>query len=196
VPKAPATHDIIGEMLKHCPDTLIGKRDRALLSFGFCSAMRRSELIALQVEDISEVADGLRILIRRSKGDQEGAGQTIAVPRGAFLRPVEALQTWLAAAEISSGPAFRAVLKGGRLQASWTSESLSRRVKLYAKRVGINPNTVAAHSLRSGVITSAAQHGADIWKICELSRHKNLQTVRSYVRQTDLFREHATAKFA
>jgi integrase len=195
-PKAPTTHDIIGEMLKLCPDSLIGKRDRALLAFGFCSAMRRSELIALQVEDITETPDGLRVLIRRSKGDQEGQGQTVAVPRGAFLRPVEALQTWLTAAEITSGPVFRAVLRGSRLQSSWTAECLCKRVKLYAGKLGMNPSTIGAHSLRSGVITSAAEHGASIWKITELSRHKSLQTVRGYVRQVDLFREHATAKFA
>jgi hypothetical protein len=50
-----------------------------------------------------------RVLIRRSKGDQEGQGQEVAIPRGYRLRPVEAVQAWLAAAEISSGPVFRAV---------------------------------------------------------------------------------------
>jgi site-specific recombinase XerD len=60
--KAPATAD------------LIGKRDRALLALGFAGAFRRSELVALQVEDLAETPDGLRVTIRRSKTDQEGAG--------------------------------------------------------------------------------------------------------------------------
>ena len=72
--KAPATADLIGQMLALCPDTMIGKRDRALLCLGFAGAFRRSELCALQVADLTEVPDGLRILIRRSKGDQEGQG--------------------------------------------------------------------------------------------------------------------------
>src|SRR5262249_52557659 len=58
--KAPATADIIGEMLKQCPDNLKGKRDRALLALGFAGAFRRSELVALSVEDLMEVPDGLR----------------------------------------------------------------------------------------------------------------------------------------
>ena len=111
--KAPATADLIGQMLALCPDTMIGKRDRALLCLGFAGAFRRSELCALQVADLTEVPDGLRILIRRSKGDQEGQGQEVAIPRGYKLRPVEAVQTWLAAAEISAGPVFRAVARGG-----------------------------------------------------------------------------------
>ena len=102
--KAPATADLIGQMVALCPDNMIGKRDRALLCLGFAGAFRRSELCALEVADLTEVPDGLRILIRRSKGDQEGQGQEVAIPRGYKLRPVEAVQTWLAAAEISSGP--------------------------------------------------------------------------------------------
>ena len=110
--KAPATADLIGQMLALCPDTMIGKRDRALLCLGFAGAFGRSKLCALEVADLTEVPDGLRILIRRSKGDQEGQGQEVAIPRGYKLRPVEAVQTWLAAAEISAGPVFRAVTRG------------------------------------------------------------------------------------
>ena len=113
--KAPATADLIGQMVALCPDNMIGKRDRALLCLGFAGAFRRSELCALEVADLTEVPDGLRILIRRSKGDQEGQGQEVAIPRGYRLRPVEAVQTWLAAAEISSGPVFRAVARGGKV---------------------------------------------------------------------------------
>ena len=47
--KAPATHDILGQMLDLCPDSMIGKRDRALLALGFAGAFRRSELCALEV---------------------------------------------------------------------------------------------------------------------------------------------------
>jgi site-specific recombinase XerD len=67
--KAPATADIIGEMLKNCPDNLKGTRDRALLALGFAGAFRRSELVALSVEDLAEVPDGLRVTIRRRKPD-------------------------------------------------------------------------------------------------------------------------------
>ena len=81
--KAPATADLIGQMLALCPrqHDRSTRRDRALLAFGFAGAFRRSELCALQVGDLSETPDGLRVLIRRSKGDQEGQGQEVDSPR-------------------------------------------------------------------------------------------------------------------
>ena len=88
--KTPATHDILGEMLDAFPDTLIGKCERALLAFGFAGEFRRPELVALKVADLVEVADGLRVVIRHGKSDQEGQGAEIAIPRGYRLRPVEA----------------------------------------------------------------------------------------------------------
>ena len=169
--KAPATADLIGQMIALCPDNMIGRRDRALLCLGFAGAFRRSELCALEVADLTEVPDGLRILIRRSKGDQEGQGQEVAIPRGYKLRPVEAVQTWLAAAEISTGPVFRAVGRGGRVSCeALADDSAARIVKRYASRVGLDPASYAGHSLRSGFLTSAAESGASIWKLSEGSK--------------------------
>jgi site-specific recombinase XerD len=150
--KTAATAVIVRQMLRACPDSMIGLRDRALLSFGFASAMRRSEIVALRVEDLTWVDDGVRVLIRKSKTDQEGQGQEIAVPRGLKLCPVAALQAWLAAAEISAGPVFRAVALGGKVSAEpLAKDSASRIVKRYAARVGLDPRAFAGHSLRSGV---------------------------------------------
>jgi len=145
--KAPATADVLKQMLALCPDTLAGKRDRALLALGFAGAFRRSELVALQVEDLVETPDGLRVTIRRSKTDREGEGAEVAILRGCRLRPVEALQAWLAAAEISTGPVFRPVLKGQRVQAvALTPHSAAQIVKAYAKRAGLDAQGFAGHS--------------------------------------------------
>lgn len=70
--------------------------------------------MALNVEDIEETAEGLRVTIR-SKTDQAGAGYVIAVPAGLRLRPAEALRTWIAAAGIAIGSLFRSVNKAGRI---------------------------------------------------------------------------------
>ena len=140
--------------------------------------------------------DGLRILIRRSKTDQEGQGQEVAIPRGYRLRPVEAVQTWLAAAEISAGPVFRAVALGGKVSDQrLADDSASRVVKRYAARVGLDASCFAGHSLRSGFLTSAAESGASVFKMTEVSRHRSLDTLRGYVRQVGLFKEHAGAAF-
>jgi site-specific recombinase XerD len=193
--KAPATADVIREM-RLCPPTLAGHRDRALLALGFAGAFRRSELVALSVADLVEMPDGFRVLIRHSKTDQEGAGQEIAIPRGYRLRPVEAVQTWLEAAAITEGPVFRAVLKGGRLQAAaLTPHSVAAIVKMYAERAGLDPAAYAGHSLRAGFITSAAEAGASVLRIADQSRHQSLDTLRGYVRRADLFRDHAGASF-
>jgi site-specific recombinase XerD len=89
--KAPATAAAIGAMLEHVPDSLIGRRDRAILLIGFAAALRRSELAALQVSDIETHPDGVLLHIGKSKTDQEGAGAQIPIPRGRRLKPVEAL---------------------------------------------------------------------------------------------------------
>jgi hypothetical protein len=68
-------------------------------------------------------------------------------------------------------------------------------VKRYAKRVGLDPAVYAGHSLRSGFLTSAAEASVSVMKMAEGSRHKSVDTLRSYVRRADLFREHAGAAF-
>jgi integrase len=80
VRKSPATADLVMAMLEQCDGSLIGLRDRALLALGFAGAFRRSELVALQGADLEATAGGIRVMIRRSKTDQEGEGQEIAIP--------------------------------------------------------------------------------------------------------------------
>jgi hypothetical protein len=75
-----------------------------MLLIGFGGALRRSELVALDVADIEETETGLLVMIRRSKTDQEGQGATIGIARGDVAYPVKALRAWLAAAGIEAGP--------------------------------------------------------------------------------------------
>jgi integrase len=84
---------VLTELLKHCrSESRIGTRDRALLALSLAAAFRRSELVALKVEDLTECPDGLRVLIRHSKTNQEGAGQEIAILRHVRICPVEVVQ--------------------------------------------------------------------------------------------------------
>jgi site-specific recombinase XerD len=193
--KAAATAPVVRQMLDSCGDDLIGLRDRALISFGLASAMRRAELCALTLDDLVPTKDGYRVLIRHSKTDQESAGQEICVPRGLKLRPVEAMERWFEAARIESGFVFRAVLLGGRVQESLSPDGLARIVKKLAARVGLDPKDYAGHSLRSGFVTSCVEANAPILRIAEQTRHANLEMLQVYSRRVDIFRDWAGASW-
>ena len=190
--KTPATVERILAVAPIASERLVDIRDRALLLFGFASAMRRSELAALDVEDIEETSDGLRVTIRHSKTDREGHGHVIAIPRGVIACPVTALKAWIEAAAITEGAVFRPIAKGGRIQATrLTGRSVADIVKVHARRAGLDPKLFAGHSLRSGFLTSAAARGASIFKMADQSRHKSMDTLRGYVRDADIFKDHA-----
>jgi site-specific recombinase XerD len=194
--KAALTAAIVRQMLDGTGERLIDLRDRALLSFGLASAMRRSELCALQVADLELVADGLRVLIRRSKTDQSGEGQLIAVPRGLRIRPVEHVTTWMEAAGITEGPVFRSVTLGGKASATGlTGWTVSEIIKKHVVRLGLDPAVYAGHSLRSGFVTQCIEANAPLLKICEVTRHKSLTMLQVYSRRRDLFVDHAGASF-
>jgi site-specific recombinase XerD len=196
VRKAPVTADLVTQMIEHCDDSLIGLRDRALLAFGFAGAFRRSELVALEVSELLATADGFRVTIRRSKTDQEGEGQEIAIPRGCRIEPVKAIEAWLAASGITAGPVFRPIAKGGRVQdMPLSGHSAAAIVKRYATMAGLDASTFAGHSLRAGFLTSAAEAGSSVLKMVEVSRHKSIDMLTTYVRRSNLFREHAGAAF-
>jgi hypothetical protein len=96
-------------------------------------------------------------------------GQVIDIPHGSVLFcPVAAVKHWLAVAGIEAGPLFRAVGKGSRVgQAALSDKSVANRVKHYAEKVGLEAADFAAHSLRAGFVTSAAEAGASIFKMAE-----------------------------
>jgi site-specific recombinase XerD len=194
VRKAPAVAAKMLSMVTLAPDSVAGLRDRALLLLGFAGAFRRSELVALDVADIAEAKTGLLITIRRSKTDQEGEGVTIAIARGDVACPARALREWLDAAGIETGPIFRPINKARTIASSrLTDQSVAKIVKAYAERAGYDASTFSGHSLRSGFLTSAAAKGASIFKMMDVSRHKSVDTLRGYVRDAELFKDHAGA---
>ena len=192
VRKAPAVAGKMLGMVATAPDKLAGLRDRALLLIGFGGALRRSELVALDAADIEETETGLLVKIRGSKTDQERAGATIAIARGDVACPAKALREWLDAAGIESGPIFRPIDKGGTVRTSrLTDRSVANIIKPYAGRAGFDASTFSGHSLRAGFLTSAAGKGASIFKMMDVSRHKSVDTLRGYVRDAELFKDHA-----
>ncbi|MGZ4288790.1 MAG: tyrosine-type recombinase/integrase [Solirubrobacteraceae bacterium] len=124
--------------------TLAGLRDRAVLLFGFAAALRRSELVALDVSDLHlDAARGLLVTIRRSKADQEQEGAQVAVPYAEEPDrcAVRALARYLDAAGIHRGPVFRQLRRGDNLTDQRLSDqSVALIVKRRAIAAGVPPS--------------------------------------------------------
>jgi integrase len=181
--REPLTLDDLRAMLRTCGDDLAGLRDRALLLVGFAAALRRSEIVALDVEHV-RLNGVLRITIARSKTDQEGQGITKTIPRlaDAELCPVRALRAWLDAAGIHSGAIFRSVNRWGKVGKRLSAYDVARIVKRRAKAAGLDADVLSGHSLRAGFATTAALAGLDPIAIAEVTGHRNLNTLRKYIR--------------
>jgi integrase len=170
-------------------------RDRALLLLGFGGAFRRSELVALDVADVTPNAGGVEITIRRSKTDQTGAGRVVAVPFGssADVCPVRALQAWIALAG-GAGALFRSVDRHGNVSAArLTGGSVARIVKARCAAVGLDAPRYSGHSLRAGLATAAALAGRSDRAIMQQTGHRSRAMVDRYVRAADRWRDNAAA---
>jgi integrase len=172
-------------------------RNRTLLLVGFAGALRRSELVALDLADIRFVPEGMVLTLRRCKTDQEGQGTEIAIPYGQSERtcPILTLRAWLAAAGITGGPVFVSVNRGGAIGTSRLSPiDVARVVKATVAAAGGNSADFSGHSLRSGFITSPARADVAERHIQNQSGHRSLPVLRGYIRRGSLFVDKAAAK--
>jgi site-specific recombinase XerD len=163
-------------------------RDRAILALGFSAALRRSEIVALNVEDLEFCTEGVRVHIRRSKTDQTGEGAEIAVPLGKQVFPVRILRDWLEVSGINSGPVFVRIHRGGRITTDrLASRNVATLVKQRLRAVGLEVANYSGHSLRSGFVTTAVSAGANLFRIADTTRHKQLATLKMYDRKVRAF---------
>jgi integrase len=191
--KAPALAEIIERMVAtREPDTnniarrSLATRDTAMVLVGFGGAMRRSEVVALDIEDVEFRKEGLVILIRWSKTDQIGEGRTVRIPRAenpACCASV-VLREWIDVLKgygVTSGAIFRSLSHRNRLD-RLTSETLADVVKELAERIGEDPRRFGGHSLRAGHATSAARAGKRVDVIQAQTGHRHLETLMGYIR--------------
>jgi site-specific recombinase XerD len=177
--KAAATRSVLDAMLVTCDNSLHGVRDRALLLVGFAAGgRRRSELAALEVQQLQRLPEGYLLHIDKSKTDQAGAGFTVPVTGEA----ANALRTWLLRSGIRDGKVFRGILPNENLNAGLDGRSIARVVQSRAQRAGLDPKLFGAHSLRSGFITEAANQGVPLQVAMQLSGHKTLEVAQGYYR--------------
>lgn len=121
--KRAADGDVLRDMLRAIEgDSIRSVRDRALLAIGMGGALRRSELVAIDVAHLTRRPVGLEIRIPSSKTDQEGHGAVVVIPDRDRIAPVKLLDRWLELAETNVGPVFRKLTPQGRLTAKRMSD--------------------------------------------------------------------------
>ena len=172
-----------------------GTRDRALLLIGWAAALRRSDLVALDTEDVSETDDGLLLRIRREKTDQEGVGRTVGVPFGSdpTTCPVRALRQWPAESGIVAGPLWRSY-RGRRLTRRRLGPGdVARIVQRVSSRAGLSLEHASGHSLRAGLATTAAKAGKPLHSIMAQTGHRSAAMVMRYIRDAEVFSNNAAA---
>jgi site-specific recombinase XerD len=189
--KAPVDMMVLKKMIGTLDlSTLEGQRDRAILTLGFASSCRRSEITALNVEDMVVTEQGLVFTIHRSKTDQLGEGRVVAVAQApeamAAVCPVRAIRNWLERARIRHGPIARGLTRYGlHARASALSGGgVAKIVKRAAEAAGLDPALFGGHSLRSGHVTEARKRGVPWDRIMEQTGHKRLETVKRYDKGT------------
>ena len=160
-------------------------RDKALILIGFAGGFRRSELVALENDDIEFVREGVKIFVKRSKTDQSGEGMTKAIPSfdSTLYCPVLHLQDWMAKGKSENKKIFPI-----------SDKSVALIIKKYANLAGLDGNKYAGHSLRSGFATSTAEAGAEERNIMSMTGHKTTQMVRRYIQEANLFKNNALNK--
>lgn len=165
-------------------------RNRAILVCGFASALRRSNLAALNLEDVEFAPQGLILTINREKQDQEGKGRFIGLKRGLHRNtdPVRTLRDWLKRrGRNTPGPLFWRLdpkHKGQRMD----GECIYRVVKKCVARLGIDPADFGSHSMRAALVTEAGNRGISPWLIAAQTGHKNMQVLERYYRRGQIWR--------
>ncbi len=186
---------MLRQLVGTCDRSARGRRDRALLLIGFAAALRRSELVALQVEDVAIVAGGLRLRIARGKTDRARQGAEIGLPRGRHVEtcPHRAFDDWQEVAKRKAGPLFRRISTADRIGEAALHPDAVRQILSYRVRLaGLTVDgfdRLSAHALRVGFITEVYGKGVRDEDIMRHTRHRDLRTMRGYVQRAGLVDE-------
>lgn len=190
----PAMTDELKAMVDKCPaNELRGRRDAAVLLVGFAGALRRSEVAALTVEAIQFDPRGCVLSLGKTKTDQTGENDEIAIPKSkSAYCPVAALKAWIKASGITGGPVFRKIHRSGSIgRNALNDRAIAEIVKGCAEKAGLTKADYSGHSLRAGLATSSARAGKPYHKIKQQTRHKSDAMLLTYVRDAERFDDNA-----
>jgi site-specific recombinase XerD len=168
-------------MLASTDNSLIGLRDRALLLTAYSAMCRRSELIALEIEDINYCDENsMKIKLRRSKTDQDGLGRWLHLSEEARV----AIEDWLEVSAIGRGKLFRGISMNNKLSEGLNSSQINRIYKKLAIKAQMNPEiikNISGHSMRVGAAQDLLTSGTSLAKIMQQGRWSKTDTVMRYV---------------
>jgi integrase len=185
--KRPLTLEQLRQIVAPLTRTKRATRNKAILLVGWASALRRANLAALTVEDITIVEAGLVIAVRHEKQDRKGDGRIVAIPRGndRELCPVIALEEWLKLRGNKPGPVFTRRYRGKVRRL--LPKQIGVIVKNAVRSIGLDPRDYSGHSLRSGCITALLDAHVDALLVAAHSGHHSLEVLRTYHRRVNPF---------
>ena len=193
------TLEIIAKMssLLKESDRLIDCRNRALLLVGFFGAFRCSELIGIKWSDITDVPEGMEIMVPRSKTDQAGEGEVSAIPSSpdVMLCPIAALAEWRERSGDDIDHVFRQITAGGRVLGNAIKP---HQVNVIVKSIAIrcclpDAESYSSHSMRRGFATEASRKGAPFGSIMRHGRWRHEGTVLGYIDEGRRFDQNAAS---
>lgn len=190
----PLTLDALVQIACHLErsDRLIDCRNNALIQLGFFGAFRRSELVTLTWEQVTFLAEGIEVLLTRSKTDQGGKGMMCPIPHGNDeLCGVRALMHWKRRCQQSKGPIFCHIPIAEPATAIKANQ-VNHILKAVALASGLpNPFAYSSHSLRRGFATEASKKGAPFGAIMRQGRWRHEGTVLGYIEEGKRFDSNA-----
>ena len=176
-------HNLLLKMIAAQPDTLVGVRNKALLSLGYDFLARRSELVALRTSDLEFTKDGaLKGMIRKSKTDQYGRGRLVFGSE----RSAKLLRAWFRKKPKEIEAVFCAINHGTCLDRSICDRNVNEIIKKSVVKVKRceRPSDleVSGHSLRVGAAQDLLIKGYDLAAIMRAGGWSNAETVSRYLR--------------
>lgn len=194
--KSPIVIDDLRAMIQQLGDGLQGKRDRALLLLGFTGAFRRSEIVSLMIDDMTFKREGIEILLRKSKTDQEGKGEIVPIPYGSNPEtcPVRSIQDWVEASGNKCGFLFRGINKHGHISSKGMSPASVAFIIKRNDYIKDRNFQFSGHSLRAGFCTQAAINGVAPHASMRQARQRKYETHQKYVRMANMWQECAATK--
>jgi site-specific recombinase XerD len=179
------TAEVLEKMLQVTGKNLHGLRNRTLLLLAYETMRRRSELVSLQLQDVTPSHSGAAILLRKSKTDQEGSGTWLHISGTAY----GAIAAWLQASGITDGYLLRGIQSNGKLTNQLCGGQIGRIYKRIAKQAGLSAMAVkhiSGHSLRVGAAQDLLLNGASLPQIMVKGGWSKVDTVIRYVEKTSI----------